>query len=284
MAETRKRDDWRPSRDERAPYISALNEALADERLSADEHDERVASAEAATSFTTLDGLVADLPFEWHDEKFERTQTTDRRRFVLGIGALVGITAASWVGTRAWVKSGDGAEATGRGGGGEVGSNSASSESDSSESEDDYEETVPTDLVQVLNWRKDTVPSAIEHATALGLTMVGRIQGGGDDVTVKGSNENDEWITVSFRKGYRPTVDTDTSQSPSDKWLRPAEIPVVDVAALHDEVKSELSKNTQSHQLDIGYDLTADEWLVLIWDGPDYFAWTLDGLKRVKRD
>jgi len=284
MAETRKRDDWRPSRDERAPYISALNEALADERLTVDEHEERVASAEAATSFTTLDGLVADLPFEWHDEKFERAQTTDRRRFVLGIGAFVGITAASWVGTRAWVKSGDGAEATGRGGGSEAESNSASSESDSSESEGDDGETVPTDLVQVLNWRKDTVPSAIEHATALGLTMVGRIQGGGDDVTVKGSNENDEWITVSFRKGFRPTVDTDTSQSPSDKWLRPVEVPAVDVAALHDEVKSELSKNTQSHQLDIGYDLTADEWLVLIWDGPDSFAWTLDGLKRVKRD
>lgn len=279
MAETRKKDDWRPSRDERAPYISALNQALADDRLTVDEHEQRIASAEAATSFSTLDGLVADLPFEWHDEKVERAQMTDRRRFVLGIGALVGIAAASWAGTRAWVKTGDDVEAAGRGTGGTAGPNSASSESEA-----DDGKTVPTDLVQVPNWQKDTVPSAIEHATALGLTMGGRIQGGGDDVTVKGSNESDEWMTVRFQKGFRPTVETDKSQSPADKWLRPDEIPEVDVAALHEEVKSELSRNAQSHRLDIGYDLTADEWLVLIWDGPYTFAWTLDGLERVKRD
>ncbi|MGC2939560.1 MULTISPECIES: DUF1707 SHOCT-like domain-containing protein [unclassified Brevibacterium] len=272
MNELRKKHDWRPSRDERAPYLSALNQALADERLTTAEHETRIARAEEATSFDDLDSLVADLPFEWHDAELDRVQKTDRRRFILGGAALLGIAAASWAGTRTWVKGNDDAAAAGR-------SDSGAGDAPSPETADGR--SVPTDLVQVENWQKDTVSTALDHASGMGLTMIRRIEGGGDDFAVKGSDENDEWMTVRFRRDNRPTVETDENQSPSDRWLDPDEFPDVDVAALHDEVRSELSRNTQAHRLDIGYDLTADEWLVTIWDGPNTFAWTLDGLTRV---
>lgn len=275
MDETRKKHDWRPSRDEREPYISALNQALADDRLTTAEHETRITRAEEATSFDDLDSLVADLPFDWHGAERDRVQKTDRRRFVLGGAALLGIAAASWVGTRTWVTSSEDAASAGR-------SESGAGDEPSTEAVD--ETSVPSDLVQVENWHRDTVSTALDHATSLGLTLIGRIEGGGDEFTVKGSDENDRWMTVSFRKDNRPTVETDANQSPSDRWLEPGAFPDVDVAALHDEVKSELSRNTQAHRLDIGYDLSADEWLVSIWDEPDSFAWTLDGLTRVERD
>lgn len=273
MAENR--FDWRPSRDERAPYISALNEALADERLGADEHEDRVARAEAATSFATLDGLVADLPFEWHDPTVDRAQKTDRRRFILGAAGLVGIAAASWAGTRTWVTSRDDAAASDhtKSDGGTKSPGDGAADADG--------KSVPTDLVQVENWQKDTVPSAIRHATALGLVMIARLEGSGDTVRVSGSNRKDQWMDVTFEKNIRPVVEINKDESPSDKWLKPDEIPDIDIAALHNEVKSQLSKNTAAHDLDISYDITREEWLITISDGSARFSWTLDGLDRV---
>lgn len=277
-AEKMKKQDWRPSRDEKAPYIDALNDALADERITPDEHEDRLSSAEAAASFAVLDGLVADLPFEWHDPTLERQRRSDRRGFILGAAALVGIAASSWAGTRTWVTS-----AEGRGPGGGAGSSDGATPPDSpaTDSAAGGDETVPTKLMQVENWRADTVPSAVEHAAELGVTMVGRIFGGGDDFTVSGTDKKDQWMSVNFRKNSRPTIAFEDDFDTSSKWISPDDFPDVDVAKLYREVKPELAGNKKSHQLDIGYDQSADQWQITISDGSAYFSWTLDGLKRV---
>jgi hypothetical protein len=282
----RKKQDWRPSRDEKAPYISALSEALADERINPAEHDDRITRAEAATSFADLDALVADLPFEWHDPDLVRAKRADRRRFIFGGAALVGIAAVSSAGTRTWVTSGD-AAATGKPGAeaksGAAADGSANKAAAGTDADSDGNETVPTEMVQVRNWRKDTVPEAVRQSAELGVTMIGNIFGTGDDVVVKGSDKHGQWLSISFAKNSRPRITHEDSYDTSDKWLKPDEIPKVDISKLYREVKSQLDEKTQTHQLDLRYSLTAEQWLITISDGAKEFSWTLDGLKRVKR-
>ena len=280
----------RPSRDERGPYLSAINEALADGRIDEAEASRRIDSAEDAISFDDLDRLVADIPFEWHDEKVERAQRLGRRRFVLGVVGFLGVGAASWAGTRAWVKSAAADESSGSGSAGS-GADSGGPDSDGhgdggGESAPDAEGagdggSVPTDLVQVKNWRKDTVPTAIDHAVSMGLTSIGRIFGGGDDLTVRGADAKDQWVSVDFAKDVAPLLSHEDSYQSSDKWLKPDRFRDIDVAALYQEVRSTLAPNPKSHELDIGYDLTTQRWLITIADSETSFSWTLDGRERV---
>lgn len=280
MTDKSRRHDWRPSRDERAPYLTALNEALAQARIDADEHEDRLARAEAATSFHDLDGLVADIPFEWQDRQRQRVRRAGRRRFILGAAGLFGVAAASWAGTRAWVTGGQDAEANGRQDhrGGSLAEEAGSqAEEAGSEAEEAGSEAVPTDLVQVENWRRDTVSTAVDHAVSVGLTMISRISGGGDDFMVKGSDSNQRWLSVQFRKNARPKVEFDDNWELSSKWISPDELPDIDVSALYREVKSDLDANSSTHRLDIGYETRAQQWLITISDRSTSSSWTLDG-------
>lgn len=280
----------RPSRDEREPYLSAINEALAEGRIDEAEASTRIDRAEEAISFDDLDELVADIPFEWHDEKLERAQRLGRRRFVLGAVGFLGIGAVSWAGTRAWVNSPAEDEGSGAGGAGSDGADSKGAGSEGAgggEAGSDAEgandgRSVPTDLVQVKNWRKDTVPSAVDHAVSMGLTTIARIYGGGDDLTVKGADKKDQWVSVGFAKDVAPRLSHEDNYQSSDKWLKPDDFRDVDVSALYREVKSELAPNPKSHEFDIGYDLTVKQWLITIADRETSFSWTLYGRERVK--
>lgn len=277
----------RPSRDEREPYLSAINEALADGRIDEDEASTRIDRVAVAISFDDLDELVVDIPFEWRDERLERAQQLGRRRFVLGAVGFLGVGAASWAGTRAWVKSAAADEGSDSGGAGSGSADSQGNAASGGETASDAEgasdgESVPTDLVQVRNWRKDTVPSAIDHAVSMGLTTIARIYGGGDDLTIKGADKKDQWASVDFAKAMAPRLIHEDDYQSSDKWLKPDRFRDIDVSALYREVKSELAPNAKSHLLDIGYDLTAEQWLITIADSETSFSWTLDGSRRVK--
>lgn len=268
--EVAKTTSLRPSRDEREPYISAINTALSEGRIHEPEASTRIDRAEAAISFDDLDELVGDIPFEWREESASQPQTRGRRRFLLGSLGLLGVGVAAWGGTRAWETMTESKTDTG------TGDPSAPSGGDANG------ESVPIDRVQVYNWRKDTMPTAVDYAASVGLTTIGRVFGSGDGFSVQGADAKGQWMRVDFTKDARPRLTKEREYGSSDNWLEPADLRNVDVSGLYRKVKSKLAVNQESHQLDIGYDQTAKWWLITISDGSAGFSWTLKGLKIYK--
>lgn len=263
----------RPSRDEREPYITAINEALVDGRIGTAEQAERVTAAEGAESFDTLDGLVADIPFHWEDETLEKEQRRlSRRRLLSGAAGVVLIGAASYF-------------VTDRVSAGISGAAESSAESSAESTTDPAQEptpegSVPTDLVEVRLWQKDTMPTAIGAAADAGLTRFAAVRGSGDTLSVTGRTKEGTGKVVNFAKGSAPAVDDDDAGG--TKFADAEKLRKVDLKKLHDEVASDLAEDVAEHSLDISWDLGSEEFVIGIRDFEHSFRWSLDTLKRLE--
>jgi hypothetical protein len=260
----------RPSRDEREPYISAINAALADGRIDEAEQTRRIEEAEEASSFDGLDELVADVPFEWQADSDEREKKLGRRRFITGAagfllvgGAAYGIVRGATSAARGAVSGKSTTDPAGPAAGGET-----------------AEASVPTDLVEVELWQAGTMRTAIDFAESEGLAKFTNVDGRGDDLSVSGQTQDGTAKTISFSRNHRPeVVEDDEGGSES---VGPEQLRDLDIKKLRDEVKAKLAKDEARHELNIGYDIKASDFTVEIRDLDRSFRWKLDGLKRVK--
>ena len=273
----------RPSRDERTPFISAINEALAEGRINDVEHSDRIELAEAAVSFDDLDDLVADIPFTWRDRQAEAARRTGRRRFLLGAVGCAAVAVASWAGTRTWVEAATAREGAPPGPTVEPSDSGAGAESESPKSAAD-DAVVPTELVQVDLWSKEAMTTAMDFVVSAEMTEVASVSGSGSGLRVEGRSESKGPMAISFSRGVRPEIEK--LDLVAEETVKPAKLRGIDLARLHAEAKKtvDLGPDDGSHYLRIEY--WPDLWTIGIrGSGEDAeIFWRIDGTTRYDPD
>lgn len=279
----------RPSRDERAPYISAINDAFADGRIDEAEQTDRIELAEAAVSFDDLDDLVADIPFEWHDAELEKTKRAGRRGFLFGAAGIVLVGAASWAGTRTWVESSEvsAAEPAGDDSSADTettqAADGAASDGPSPAETDASEDDVPTELVQVELWTKDAMTTAMDFAATVGMTAISDVNGSDGFLRVEGRSKKRGPLAISFSRDRRPEVEE--LDLVAEETVSPKKLRGLDLAKLHDEAKkaADLGSDVTRHYLRIEH--WPDLWTIGIRGADDSEVyWRIDGTTRYDPD
>lgn len=271
MAQHFGQPSMRPSRNERAPYIDAINDALADGRIDASEHAARVELAETCTSFADLDDLVSDIPFEYHNEELAKVKRAGRRNFLLSSGGVILVGALSWVGTRAWVTTQTAAE--------------AGAQSPTSTSAEPAPETasgaaeVPTEFVSVVNWQKDTMPTVIDFLESQGIVWVSDVSAWDTYLIVRGATKEEKLREIQFRTDHRPKI---SDWDGSGEAMRGKKLRDLDMEKLLAEAKkaTDLGNDEKAYYLSIRYWL--DQWSIGIRgsETDNEVYWEIDGKKR----
>jgi hypothetical protein len=180
----------RPSRAERAPYTEALAQAVAEGRLTDELYEKRLEHVEAASTFDTLDRLVADVPFT--PPRRPATRGTARLRVgrlavaaalvgFLALGATHAIVANSGP-SEAW----SGADDT-----------SAGEQAAGAGAPDGWEAPeVATEIESVDNLDDEAIAYALERAEAAELVTIERIHLTPDTAFVTGAREDGATYSV----------------------------------------------------------------------------------------
>ena len=269
----RRAERMRPSRQEKEPFITAINNALADGRIDADEHMTRVEKAESATSFDDLDALVTDIPFEWHDEELAKAKRATRRQVMLGSAGFLILGGLSWFGTRTLIDRTTTAEAAPPTPAPTTGT--APGPEDPTETGD-----LPRSMVQVVNWRTDTMETALDYAESQGIVRVSDISAWDEYFVLEGATKDGKPRRLSFYTDRRPEIENLEDDGAAQTSIAASKLKHIDVKRLLAEAQKaeDLGETTEGINLRIRF--WPEMWTIGIGaDGHEVY-WHIDARRR----